>query len=260
MSAIHETALWEGQRTRHVATSARRRPTTRVAVWSVSALAHGAALIVIASQFGAKPDNDAPPVVPPITIEVVTPAAPAPVSARAPEPSHQPATQQQIVQPRVHKIAPPVPHSPVANAEPQPAIGNSKATPVSMPAPDTASAQPAPGSAAQPFAAFAAPATPTPAPEPAVTPPIGNAAYLRNPPPHYPQAAQEEGWEGRVVLRVHVDASGHPVDVELHVSSGHDLLDQAALSAVRHWTFVPAKRGTVPVDGWVDVPLDFRLN
>lgn len=257
MSAIDETAHWEGPRTMHAATSARRQPSARVAVWSLSALAHGTALIVIASQFGAKPDSDAPPVVPPITIEVVTPATPAPVSARAPGPSHQPVTAQQIAQPRVHKTAPPVPHPPVANAERTPAIGNSKATPVSMPAPDTASAQPAPGPAAQPFAT---PATPTPAPAPAVTPPIGNAAYLRNPPPHYPQAAQEEGWEGRVVLRVHVDASGHPVDVELHTSSGHDLLDKAALAAVRHWTFVPAKRGTVPVDGWVDVPLDFRLN
>lgn len=62
------------------------------------------------------------------------------------------------------------------------------------------------------------------------------------------------------MLRVHVDASGHPIGVQLHASSGHEVLDKAALAAVRQWTFVPAKRGATPIDGWVDVPLDFRLN
>ena len=246
----------------HPATSARRRRTARVVVWGVSALAHAAALIVIASRFGATPDTDTdtPPVVPPITIEVVTPAMPAPAAAPASERQHQPAASQKPVQPRIQKITPPTPQPPIAKPERAPAIANSKATPM----PDIASAQQTAGPSAQPPAAAAAAATaappPAPAPEPAVTPPIGNAAYLRNPPPHYPQAAQEEGWEGRVILRVHVDASGRPVDVELHASSGHDLLDKAALAAVRHWTFVPAKRGTVAVDGWVDVPLDFHLN
>lgn len=258
VSALHDTAHWGAGSLTHPATSARRRRTARVAVWGVSALAHAAALILIVNRFGATRDTDTPPAVPPITIEVVTPAMPAAAAAPAPTPERQrqPAAPHEPLQPRIQKRVPPTPRPSVAKPEQAPAIANAKATPT----PDIASTQQAPGPSAQPSAAGTASPSPAPAPEPVVTPPIGSAAYLRNPPPHYPQAAQEEGWEGRVVVRVHVDANGRPVEVELHTSSGHDLLDKAALAAVRHWTFVPAKRGTVAVDGWVDVPLDFRLN
>ena len=33
----------------------------------------------------------------------------------------------------------------------------------------------------------------------------------------------------------------------------------AAVAAVKRWTFVPAKRGDEAVDGWVNVPIDFKL-
>ncbi|MDN7870111.1 TonB family protein, partial [Burkholderia multivorans] len=121
-----------------------------------------------------------------------------------------------------------------------------------------------PKPAATPLAA--APATPAPAPTPAApaapvreTAPIGDAAYLRNPAPDYPAFAQDQGWEGRVVLRVHVLANGSPDSVEVKTSSGRRVLDNAALAAVRRWTFVPAKRGDEAVDGWVNVPIDFKL-
>ncbi|WP_261314844.1 energy transducer TonB, partial [Burkholderia contaminans] len=112
----------------------------------------------------------------------------------------------------------------------------------------------------------AAPAVATPAPAPAApaapvreTAPIGDAAYLRNPAPDYPAFAQDQGWEGRVVLRVHVLANGSPDSVEVRTSSGRRMLDTAAVAAVKRWTFVPAKRGDEAVDGWVNVPIDFKL-
>ncbi|WP_309476979.1 energy transducer TonB [Trinickia acidisoli] len=254
MNALRESARWEGPCTAYVAGYSQPRPrrVASVAVWGASLLAHVAALVVMASRFGAKADT--PPVIPPIAIEAAMPAQSTPIAARAPEPAHSHNTPPKAVQPRVHNRAPVTPHPAVMKAEQAPVTAPA-ATPA--PAPAAASTQPAPVASASPPAP---PVTPAPAPEPVVSPPIGNAAYLHNPPPHYPQAAQEEGWEGRVVLRVHVDAGGHPVGVELHASSGHDMLDKAALTAVRQWMFVPAKRGTVPVDGWVDVPLDFRLN
>jgi periplasmic protein TonB len=43
-------------------------------------------------------------------------------------------------------------------------------------------------------------------------------------------------------------------------SSGHGLLDQAAVDAVRHWRFVPARRGELAVADVVDVPVPFRLD
>ncbi|MDN7994108.1 energy transducer TonB, partial [Burkholderia orbicola] len=123
-------------------------------------------------------------------------------------------------------------------------------------------AAPAPAPATPAVAAPAAPIQ-APAPAPAVpvreTAPIGDAAYLRNPAPDYPAFAQDQGWEGRVVLRVHVLASGTPDSVEVRTSSGRRLLDSAAVAAVKRWTFVPAKRGDEAVDGWVNVPIDFKL-
>ncbi|WP_235879349.1 energy transducer TonB [Burkholderia sp. USMB20] len=107
--------------------------------------------------------------------------------------------------------------------------------------------------------AHAAPAAPSAtAPEP-VTAPRFAAAYLRNPAPDYPDVAQRRGWEGTAFLNVHVLASGRPDQVLLSASSGHDALDEAAVAAVTDWRFVPAKRGTESIDGWVRVPVVFKL-
>lgn len=92
-----------------------------------------------------------------------------------------------------------------------------------------------------------------------VTSPALNAAYLRNPPPRYPQAARRNGDEGTVLLRVLVNPDGAPVQVELDRSSGSSPLDSAAVDAVRNWRFVPARRGAQNVEGWVRVPIVFRL-
>ena len=110
----------------------------------------------------------------------------------------------------------------------------------------------APAAAARHAGSPAAPAAPA-----RETAPIGDAAYLRNPAPDYPAFAQDQGWEGRVVLRVHVLANGSPDSVEVRTSSGRRMLDTAAVAAVKRWTFVPAKRGDEAVDGWVNVPIDF---
>jgi protein TonB len=37
------------------------------------------------------------------------------------------------------------------------------------------------------------------------------------------------------------------------------VLDEAAIEAVKGWSFVPATQGGVAVAGWVNVPLVFRL-
>jgi protein TonB len=96
------------------------------------------------------------------------------------------------------------------------------------------------------------------APEAEVPPrPIGTAAG--NAKPEYPAEARQRGWQGRVLLRVEVSAAGEPLTVDVRVSSGHSVLDQAALHAVEAWRFVPAMRGGAAVAGSVDVPIRFRL-
>ncbi|MDQ2322943.1 energy transducer TonB, partial [Pseudomonas aeruginosa] len=107
----------------------------------------------------------------------------------------------------------------------------------------------------------APPAPPAPAAAPApLTPPSANAGYLHNPAPEYPALAMRRGWEGTVLLRVHVLASGSPSEIQVQKSSGREALDQAAVKAVKRWSFVPAKRGDKAEDGWVSVPIDFKLN
>ena len=85
------------------------------------------------------------------------------------------------------------------------------------------------------------------------------AGHLGNVPPVYPYRARRKEIEGRVVLRVQVLPGGTARSVEVLSSSGHAILDRAALKAVRAWRFVPAKRAGVPVAGAIDVPITFRL-
>ncbi len=86
-----------------------------------------------------------------------------------------------------------------------------------------------------------------------------DVATLRNPKPPYPLAARRQGIEGRVLLSAHVRADGACGEVRLKQSSGHGLLDQSALDTVRHWRFLPARRGNASMDSWVDIPISFRL-
>jgi periplasmic protein TonB len=84
-------------------------------------------------------------------------------------------------------------------------------------------------------------------------------AYGVNPQPPYPMVARRMGFEGTVVLRVVVAADGSPESVAVLQSSGHDVLDTAALDTVRsRWRFVPARRNGIAVEDSVQVPIRFR--
>ncbi len=83
--------------------------------------------------------------------------------------------------------------------------------------------------------------------------------YDRNPPPQYPQQARKRGFQGTVILKVLVGKDGRVADLRVQESSGHDILDQIALEAVRGWAFMPGRRGDEPVEMWVRVPILFEL-
>lgn len=85
------------------------------------------------------------------------------------------------------------------------------------------------------------------------------AQGLANPAPRYPYMARRRGQEGRVILRVQVNAAGHAEAVSIWQSSGYRVLDDAALDAVRKWRFIPAHRAGKPVSGLVEVPVAFKL-
>lgn len=153
------------------------------------------------------------------------------------------------------------PAAPQRRIEPTPKSGQAEAKPRAvLPAPAVAetAAAPAPVASEAPRVAVESRAPPAPAEAPA-TPPLFNAAYLRNPAPVYPAIARRSGDQGTVMLKVLVNPQGAPVRVELDQSSGSRPLDSAALDAVRNWRFVPARRGERNIEDWVRVPIVFRL-
>lgn len=189
---------------------------------------------------------DRPPVV---TVSLVTtaPALPAPapaplpvaplpepVSEAAPQPDPVPKPRPRPVRPRPAPAPPPVAR---------------EVTPPSSPAVPLAIA-----SAAPPAAGVSAPV------EAVLEPPRADAAYLRNPPPAYPRRLLKRGVEGEVLVRAEVQDDGRCSQVRLKESSGYRQFDEAALSAVRDWRFVPARRGADSVVAWVDVPIEFRIS
>jgi protein TonB len=128
--------------------------------------------------------------------------------------------------------------------------------------------EPAPRLSLKSRVAAATPASPAAVPatdaagqanEAAYVEPRYHAAALNNPRPAYPLAARRRGEEGKVVLRAQVTTEGRCAAVELKASSGHELLDRAALQTVSQWRFVPARRGDLAVASWVEVPVTFRL-
>jgi protein TonB len=62
-----------------------------------------------------------------------------------------------------------------------------------------------------------------------------------------------------VILKVEVLSDGQVGQVEVKRSSGHDILDRSALTAVRQWRFIPAKRGENAIPLWVNIPIKFQL-
>ena len=83
--------------------------------------------------------------------------------------------------------------------------------------------------------------------------------YLRNRSPIYPTEARAKGYQGTVVLKAEVLSSGRCGAISLTSSSGHLILDEAALAAVRTWRFQPATWWQRPVASIVEIPITFRL-
>jgi protein TonB len=77
-------------------------------------------------------------------------------------------------------------------------------------------------------------------------------------PPVYPEAARAARIQGRVVLRGTISETG--TLEEVHVVSGHPFLQQAAIDAVKAWSFRPYLLHGEPVKVEVTFMLDFLLH
>jgi protein TonB len=106
-----------------------------------------------------------------------------------------------------------------------------------------------------------------PAPPPASAEPAASVALAgdlamvcpERTPPTYPSLSRKLGEEGKAVLRVEVDESGQIDRASIITSSGYARLDEAALSAVKHWRCKPAQQEGAAVRAVALQPFNFVL-
>ncbi len=120
------------------------------------------------------------------------------------------------------------------------------------------------GLAGNMFGTVTAPALPVP-PPPApkrVAVPVGGkvqeAKLIRKVPPAYPDLALRARISGDVSLEVTVDEEGNVTDIK--VLSGHPLLIDETVRAVRQWKYSPTLLNSEPVPVMATVTVSFRLN
>jgi protein TonB len=218
----------------------RRRSGVALAAAMAGSL-HGAALV-----WYWQGDND-PSITPAMPLPSIDIALAAPPSPAPPQPAP--------AEPVPPKPEPPPP-KPKAKPKPKPLPRPQPAKPEPRQE-ETQAPEPAPAAASSVNGSHAE--APAERSESSITQAHANADYLRNPRPVYPSLARYRHWEGLVLLRAHVLADGHCDEVNLQRSSGHEVLDEAALEAVRQWSFVPSRHGSTAVASWVTVPIEFQL-
>ncbi len=161
------------------------------------------------------------------------------------------------------RVSAPAPRELAAPVQPKPDAAPSVVSPsdvapaatASETSPATLAAMPVPGAGVEPSRAFqSAP----PVREPRVVS-IRAVTYRSPPVLHYPAAARRAHEEGRVDVRVLVDATGAPLDIDLLRSSGYPRLDESALATVRATRFHPYTENGVAMPFRVVMPLVFEL-
>lgn len=81
----------------------------------------------------------------------------------------------------------------------------------------------------------------------------------QNRPPEYPRLAARRGLEGTVTVLLEIGVDGLVTRAFVATSSGHAVLDDAALEALAKWRFEPARRFGVAVPGTYRREVVFRL-
>ena len=77
--------------------------------------------------------------------------------------------------------------------------------------------------------------------------------------PAYPPPLEEEGIEGRAIVRVHIDTRGRVSDTQVLFAT-HPLFARSAMRAVRGYRFTPAKQNGQPVESAFTQTFRFRVS
>ena len=82
---------------------------------------------------------------------------------------------------------------------------------------------------------------------------------IENPHPEYPIIARKKGWQGRLLLAVHIDKNGNVLNVHVKETSGFEVLDKVSVKTIRDWKFLPARYGDSNVEDNINIPVSFKL-
>jgi len=92
---------------------------------------------------------------------------------------------------------------------------------------------------------------------PAEAPGVPVAPVIKEHPlPEYPTQALADRITGNVVVELDVDETGHVTAARVLEPAGHGL-DEAAVAAVKTWTFEPARQGSTPIRSTVQLSVPF---
>jgi periplasmic protein TonB len=72
----------------------------------------------------------------------------------------------------------------------------------------------------------------------------------------YPAQAKKMGWEGKVITTFVVSSEGYAKDIRISKSSGHEILDENAVKAIKNASPFPKP----PVEAQIIIPILYRLN
>ena len=75
----------------------------------------------------------------------------------------------------------------------------------------------------------------------------------------YPPWAKSHGLKGTVKMKIHISANGEALDVTVITSSGHEILDEAAVEMMKNAKFAPARRGDKPIESTPTISYKFTL-
>jgi protein TonB len=187
-----------------------------------------------------------------VSVSIITPEAP--LGPLEPPIKTVPVKTAQIKAAPVVKQVAIVPHvEPALNNTPSP-----ESIVVSSAKPMPAERSIAVGAAASQALAASVPSVPVVPVQPKTI--SSGVEYIRAPEPEYPLISRRMHEEGKTLLRVLVDETGHPERAEIKKSSGSVRLDEAAQQAVLAVLFKPYVEDGRAIPVFALVPINFHLD
>jgi protein TonB len=87
---------------------------------------------------------------------------------------------------------------------------------------------------------------------------VAKALLVKKVEPEYPQEARDKRIQGAVILQVEISEAGDVKDARL--ISGHPLLAEAAIEALKQWKYKPYLLNGEPVQVETRATVDFKLD